>query len=107
MRAHCLNCPKNSRFLLHSRTCSRSSSRKDRAEMTTRRTRIALAAISGLVAIVLPRVAHAQDVTGFASQPVVSLVALGALTLLPFLFMTATCFGKISIVFSILRNALG
>jgi type III secretion protein R len=41
------------------------------------------------------------------SQPLVTLLALGALTLLPFLFMVATSFVKISVVFSILRNALG
>ncbi len=43
----------------------------------------------------------------FAGQPITTLIALGALTLLPFVFMTATSFVKISVVFSILRNALG
>ena len=43
----------------------------------------------------------------FASQPITSLVLLGALTLLPFVFMTTTSFVKISVVLSILRNALG
>ena len=41
------------------------------------------------------------------SQPIVTLLALGALTLLPFFFMVATSFVKLSVVFSILRNALG
>jgi type III secretion protein R len=40
-------------------------------------------------------------------QPLVTLLALGALTLLPFAFMVATSFVKLSVVFSILRNALG
>ena len=40
-------------------------------------------------------------------QPLVTLLALGALTLLPFVFMVATSFVKLSVVFSILRNALG
>jgi len=40
-------------------------------------------------------------------SPLVTIVALGALTLLPFVFMTTTSFVKISVVFSILRNALG
>jgi type III secretion protein R len=40
-------------------------------------------------------------------QPLVTLIALGALTLLPFAFMVTTSFVKISVVFSILRNALG
>jgi len=47
-----------------------------------------------------------QDV-GVAGLPLVTIVALGALTLLPFVFMTATSFVKIAVVFSILRNALG
>jgi type III secretion protein R len=42
-----------------------------------------------------------------AQSPLVSIVLLGALTLLPFVFMTTTSFVKISVVFSILRNALG
>lgn len=41
------------------------------------------------------------------SQPLVTLLALGALSLLPFFFMVATSFVKLSVVFSILRNALG
>ncbi len=40
-------------------------------------------------------------------SPIVTIVALGALTLLPFVFMTTTSFVKISVVFSILKNALG
>lgn len=43
----------------------------------------------------------------FAGIPLATMVALGALTILPFAFMTATSFVKISVVFSILRNALG
>jgi len=42
-----------------------------------------------------------------AEAPLFSLLLLGALSLLPFVFMTATSFVKISVVFSILRNALG
>lgn len=40
-------------------------------------------------------------------SPLLSIVLLGGLTLLPFVFMTTTSFVKISVVFSILRNALG
>jgi type III secretion protein R len=47
------------------------------------------------------------DGGSFASQPLVSLIVLGALTLLPFAFMTTTSFVKLSVVLSILRNALG
>ena len=44
---------------------------------------------------------------GFASQPRVTLVMLALLSLLPFVFMTATSFVKINVVLSLLRNALG
>ena len=44
---------------------------------------------------------------GLSGSPLLTIVALGALTLLPFVFMTTTSFVKISVVFSILRNALG
>lgn len=47
------------------------------------------------------------DGGSFASQPLMSLLLLGALTLIPFLFMTTTSFVKLSVVLSILRNALG
>ena len=40
-------------------------------------------------------------------SPLLTIVLLGALTLLPFVFMTTASFVKISVVFSILRNALG
>jgi type III secretion protein R len=49
----------------------------------------------------------APEAGSFAGQPVVSMVALVALTLLPFAFMTMTSFTKMSVVFSLLRNALG
>lgn len=40
-------------------------------------------------------------------SPLLSILILGGLSLVPFVFMTATSFVKISVVFSILRNALG
>ena len=52
-----------------------------------------------------PSVAFAQEAAG--SRPVVTMVALAALSIVPFLFMAATSFAKISVVLSILRNALG
>jgi type III secretion protein R len=52
-------------------------------------------------------VARAQDAGLTTSRPVLTLLALAVLSLLPFVFMTATSFVKISIVFSVLRNALG
>ncbi len=41
------------------------------------------------------------------SQPVTTMLALGALTVVPLLFMVTTSFVKIAVVFSIPRNALG
>lgn len=41
------------------------------------------------------------------SAPVGTLLALGALSLLPFVFMATTSFVKLSVVLSVLRNALG
>ena len=54
----------------------------------------------------MPAVALAAA-TSLADQPVVAMVALVALGLLPFAFMTLTSFAKISVVLSLLRNALG
>ena len=57
-------------------------------------------------ALGLASVARAQA-DAEAPQSLVTLVAIGALAILPFLFMTTTSYVKISVVFSILRNALG
>lgn len=43
----------------------------------------------------------------FASEPLTTFVIFGALALVPFLFMTTTSFVKLSVVLSLLRNALG
>ena len=48
-----------------------------------------------------------KEAANSTGSPLVTIVALGALTLMPFVFMTTTSFVKISVVFSILRNALG
>jgi type III secretion protein R len=45
--------------------------------------------------------------SSFASQPLLNLALLAALSLVPFAFLTCTSFAKMSVVFSILRNALG
>lgn len=63
-------------------------------------------ALAGLGVLVLASTASAQAPAS-PSSPLATLVAIGALTALPFLFMTTTSFVKISIVFSILKNALG
>lgn len=48
-----------------------------------------------------------MEEAGVPGISLVTIVALGALTIVPFLLMTATSFLKISVVFSILKNALG
>ncbi len=56
--------------------------------------------------LLLPRVAQAQ--TGNQpANPVVMVIVLGALALAPFVIIMLTSFVKISVVLSILRNALG
>lgn len=60
-----------------------------------------------VMTLIVTTTASAQDPSALASRPLLTIVALGVLTLVPFVFMTATSFVKISIVFSILRNALG
>jgi len=45
--------------------------------------------------------------TTAGGQPLLELVLLAGLSLLPFAFLTCTSFAKMSVVFSILRNALG
>jgi type III secretion protein R len=67
----------------------------------------ALGALAALVVILVASGASAQEATDAASQPIVTLVAVSALGAIPFLFMTATSYAKIAVVFSILRNALG
>ncbi len=67
-----------------------------------------MAAIAGSLAVVLVApAAFAQEASAGPSQPVVTLLAVGALAVLPFLFMATTSYVKMAVVFSILRNALG
>jgi len=56
--------------------------------------------------LLLPQVAHAQTGNQTAN-PVVMVIVLGVLALAPFVIIMLTSFVKISVVLSILRNALG
>lgn len=56
--------------------------------------------------LLLPQVAHAQTGNQMAN-PVVMVIVLGALALAPFVVVMLTSFVKISVVLSILRNAMG
>ena len=63
---------------------------------------------AGLIGVLgLAGIASAQAAPSAPSQPVTTLIAVGALSVVPILFMTTTSFVKISVVFSILKNALG
>ncbi len=56
--------------------------------------------------LLLPQLAHAQT-GGTVANPVVMVIVLGTLALAPFILIMLTSFVKISVVLSILRNALG
>jgi len=56
--------------------------------------------------LLLPHAAHAQTGNQM-SNPVVMVIVLGALALAPFVIVMLTSFVKISVVLSILRNAMG
>src|SRR5678815_3975543 len=73
-----------------------------------RRTCVALA-LAG--AAVVPRVAHAHAhaaaAAGLESRPLVLILAMAALSLIPFALLMVTSFVRISVVLSILRSAIG
>jgi type III secretion protein R len=56
--------------------------------------------------VLVPALAHAQTGSQVAN-PVVMIIVLGVLSLAPFVMIMLTSFVKISVVLSILRNALG
>src|SRR6476661_7771328 len=82
--------------------------RKRRPEIMTaldkRRRAAKLLAASAL--LLVPHAAHAQTGTQMAN-PMVMVIVLGGLALAPFVVIMLTSFVKISVVLSILRNALG
>jgi type III secretion protein R len=69
--------------------------------------------LAGVGAVVLaPSLAHAAASAhahdgGIASRPLVLILAMGALSLIPFAFLMVTSFVRISVVLSILRSAIG
>jgi type III secretion protein R len=60
-----------------------------------------------MLALAVARTAHAQGGAGQFPNPLVLVIVLGALALAPFVLIMLTSFVKISVVLSILRNALG
>lgn len=66
--------------------------------------------LSALGVLLSPALAFAQAGGGndaFASRPLVLMLALAALSMVPFVLMMVTSFVKISVVLSIVRSALG
>jgi type III secretion protein R len=66
-------------------------------------------ALAVLLAPALARAAsaaHGHD-SGMASRPLVLILAMAALSLIPFAFLMVTSFVRISVVLSILRSAIG
>jgi flagellar biosynthesis protein FliP len=72
-----------------------------------------MAALAALAAASLsPSLGHAAAAAhghdgGLASRPLVLILAMGALSLIPFAFLMVTSFVRISVVLSILRSAIG
>jgi type III secretion protein R len=60
-----------------------------------------------LAAASAARVSSVDHLSGLASRPVLLLIAVAALSLLPFIALLMTSFVKIAVVLSILRSALG
>lgn len=84
----------------------------NRHERERRGKRRAIAAAGAFVlALACGSAALAQPVSAsgesFASRPLVLLLFLAAVSLVPFVFLMTTSFVKISVVLSILRNAIG
>ena len=73
--------------------------------------RLLLAALAGGLAMApaaaSAAAAHAQRDTGLASRPLVLILAMAALSLIPFALLMVTSFVRISVVLSILRSAIG
>jgi type III secretion protein R len=78
----------------------------ERATAPVRRWRASTLGAAALV-LGLAAPAAAQGASGGPSQPLTTLIAVGALAVVPLLLMTTTSFVKIAVVFSILRNGLG
>ena len=67
---------------------------------------------AGVVVLLAPALAGAASAThghegGMASRPLVLILAMAALSLIPFAFLMVTSFVRISVVLSILRSAIG
>ena len=67
----------------------------------------AMKLLACLLFLAQPVFAQGNAPAGNLSNPLVLLIILGALTLAPFVLIMLTSFVKISVVLSILRNALG
>lgn len=75
--------------------------------MTSRKKRIIAGAVVSALCLLVSGVAYAQAGRVGVSRPLVLLVALAALSLVPFIIMMATSFVKIAVVLALIRSALG
>jgi type III secretion protein R len=78
----------------------------------TRGARQSAGRAAGLAVLLAPALAGAASAThghegGMASRPLVLILAMAALSLIPFAFLMVTSFVRISVVLSILRSAIG
>ena len=76
--------------------------------------RSAAACVAAVLAATVPAVAHAAaahahaaSAAGLESRPLVLILAMAALSLIPFALLMVTSFVRISVVLSILRSAIG
>lgn len=65
------------------------------------------ASVASVLAVSAPGAAFAQAADAASDRPLVLIVALAALSLLPFVLMMITSFVKVAVVLSIVRSALG
>jgi type III secretion protein R len=82
-----------------------------RAALVRRAGSVALAVTIGAAAMLVPAAAraapaHGHD-AGLASHPLVLILAMAALSLVPFALLMVTSFVRISVVLSLLRSAIG
>lgn len=74
---------------------------------TNNKKKLFVGAIVSAVCLLLSGVAYAQAGSIGVSKPLVLLVALAALSMVPFMAMMVTSFVKIAVVLALIRNALG
>jgi type III secretion protein R len=75
--------------------------------MSSRKKRLLISAGVTAILVLASGIAYAQTGGVGVSKPLVLLVALAALSLVPFVVMMSTSFVKIAVVLALIRNAMG